>query len=331
MTELLIISSLVIVITLLYASYLDLKQRRVPFKTWYPALGIAGTIIIIFYFLTLGTEIGADPLLFCLFPFLLSAFLLCADWIYTIYIKKADKSEIDFTIIIETYLSWILLAIPASVVIFSYFTGYFNIISILALLSLIFCIFLELISVMHLWGGADSAAMKIISSTVPFFPIIPLWGYPEMTFFFPMSVMLNAVILNLFVPVGLFIYNIVKKNRAPLKYMFIGYPVQGEKIMDHFGFIIEDFEVEGDRINRKFIKFSSSIRRMVSGKRRMYTQDFKNNPGEYQKELEIYQKAGFVWISFGVPFIIPILAGFLFSFFIGDIFSLLLKITGVIV
>ena len=261
----------------------------------------------------------------------MSAFLLCADWIYTIYIKKADKSEIDFTIIIETYLSWILLAIPASVVIFSYFTGYFNIISILALLSLIFCIFLELISVMHLWGGADSAAMKIISSTVPFFPIIPLWGYPEMTFFFPMSVMLNAVILNLFVPVGLFIYNIVKKNRAPLKYMFIGYPVQGEKIMDHFGFIIEDFEVEGDRINRKFIKFSSSIRRMVSGKRRMYTQDFKNNPGEYQKELEIYQKAGFVWISFGVPFIIPILAGFLFSFFIGDIFSLLLKITGVIV
>lgn len=330
MTELLIISSLAIAITLLYASFLDLKQRRVPFRTWYPSLAIAGAIVIIFYFITYGQEAGISIFLFCIMPFVISAVLLLLDWIYTIYIKKIEKSEIDKTILVETYISWLLTAIPSSVLIFSYITGYVNIISVIALLSFAFCIFLELISVLHLWGGADSTAMKIISSTVPVFPVMPLWGYPDVTFFFPMSVMLNAVILNLFVPLGLFIYNVAKKNRAPLKYMFVGYPVPGKEIMDHFGFIIEEFEEDGDGLNRKFLKFGSSIGRMVSGKRRMYTQDFRNNPDEYREELELYKKAGHVWISFGVPFILPILAGFLFTFFIGDIFSLLLQFAGVV-
>lgn len=330
MTELLIISSAAIMITLFYASYLDLKQRRVPFVTWYPALLFAVTCVIIFYFINYGSVAGISPFAFCLLPFFIAAILLLLDWMYTIYIRKIDKAEIDRTILTETYISWFLLAIPASVSLISIVSGYMTIISVIALVSLIFCIFLEFISFLHLWGGADLMAMKIISATVPVFPVLPLWGYPELTFFFPMSVMLNAVILNLSVPVGLFIYNIVKKNRAPLKYMFIGYPVPGKDIMNHFGFIIEEFEEDGDQIKRKFLKFSSSIGRMVSGKRRMYTQDFRRNPEEYKEELELYGKAGSVWISFGVPFIIPILAGFLFTFFIGDIFSLLLQFAGVI-
>ncbi|ADN36569.1 Peptidase A24B, FlaK domain protein [Methanolacinia petrolearia DSM 11571] len=330
MTELLIISSLAIAITLFYASYLDIKQRRVPFVTWIPAIAVAGALVIIFYYLNYGQYAGIDILQFSILPFIIAFMLLFLDWAYTVYIKKVDSSELDKKILAETYISWFLLSIPSSVLVFSYFTGYINFFSIFALISFIFCIFLELISVMHLWGGADSTAMIIISSTIPFFPVVPLWGYPEVTFFFPMSVMLNAVLLNLSVPVGLFIYNVLKKNRAPLKYMFIGYPVPGKDITDHFGYIIEEFEENGDRIERKFLKFSSSIGRMVSGKRRMYTQDFRNNPSEYKKELELYKKAGSVWISFGVPFIIPILAGFLFTFFIGDIFSLLLQIAGVV-
>ena len=330
MTELLIISSLAIVITLFYASYLDIKQRRVPFVTWYPVILVAGIIVIIFYYLAYGQYAGIDPLLFCIIPFIISLILLLLDWVYTIFIKKVDRSEIDKKILAETYISWLLPSIPASVLVLSYSTGYINVFSIVALISFIFCIFLELISILHLWGGADSTAMIIISSTVPVFPIIPLWGYPEITFFFPMSVLLNAVLLNLIVPLGLFVYNIAKKNKAPLKYLFVGYPVPGKEITDHFGFIIEEFEEKEGRIERKFLKFSSSIGRMVSGKRRMYTQDLKNNPDEYREELELYKKAGSVWISFGVPFIIPILAGFLFTFFIGDIFSLLLQLAGVV-
>jgi archaeal preflagellin peptidase FlaK len=330
MTELLIISSLAIVITLFYASYLDIKQRRVPFVTWYPVILVAGAIVIIFYYLAYGQYAGIDPFLFCIIPFILSLVLLLLDWAYTIFIKKVDRTEIDRKILAETYISWLLPSIPVSVLVLSYFTGYINVFTIVALLSFIFCIFLELIAILHLWGGADSTAMIIISSTIPVFPVIPLLGYPVITFFFPMSVLLNAVLLNLFVPLGLFVYNILKKNKAPLKYLFVGYPVPGKEITDHFGFIIEEFEEKEGGLERKFLKFSSSISRMVSGKRRMYTQDLRNNPDEYREELELYKKAGNVWISFGVPFIIPILAGFLFTFFIGDIFSLLLQFAGVV-
>lgn len=328
MTGLLIISSVAIAATLLYASFVDIKQRRVPFKTWYPSLVVALCIIIYFYFTTYGDPAGFNPLLFAIFPFALAALLLIFDWIFTVYIRKTPASGIDASVIAESYISWLLLSVPGSVIVLTIITGYSNIFSVIALLSLIFCIFLEIISVLHLWGGADSSAMMVISSTVPVFPLIPLWGYPEVAFFFPMSVLLNAVILNLAVPAGLFVYNILKGNKAPLKYMFVGYPVPGEDIMNHFGFVIEEFEESETGINRKFIKFGSSIGRMVSGKRRMYTQDFRKNPDDYETELDLYKKAGSVWISFGVPFMIPILAGFLFSLFIGDIFSMLLQIAG---
>lgn len=283
-----------------------------------------------FYFTTYGSVLGINPFIFCIIPLIIAFLLLILDWIYTIYIRKTDRSEIDREILVETYISWLLPAVPLSVIVISFLTSYVSIISLLALFSALFCVLLEVITILHLWGGADSTAMKIISATIPIFPVMPLLGYPDITFFFPMSVMLNAVILNLSVPAGLFIYNIAKNNRAPLKYMFIGYPVSGEEIFDHFGFIIEEFEEDGDEINRKFMKFGSSIGRMISGKRRMYTQDFRRNPEEYKEELELFRRAGYVWISFGVPFIIPIFAGFLFSFFIGDIFSLLLQYAGVV-
>ncbi len=329
MTELLIISSAAIVITLLFASYLDIKERRVPFRTWYPTIAISGSAVMIFYYIAYGSFVGINPFIFFIIPAIIALLLLASDWIYTVYIRKTERSEIDKTILVGTYISWLLPSIPMSVLVLSFFSGYVNIISIVALFSALFCIFLELITILHLWGGADSTAMKIISATVPIFPVMPLWGYPEVTFFFPMSVMLNAVLLNLLVPAGLLIYNIAKNNRAPLRYMIVGYPAPGKDIMNHFGFIIEEFEETDDGIDRKFIKFSSSIGRMVSGKRRMYTQDFKKSPDEYREELELYKKAGSVWISFGVPFIIPILAGFLFTFFIGDIFSILLEFAGV--
>ena len=242
MTELLIISSAAIVITLLFASYLDIKERRVPFRTWYPTIAISGSAVMIFYYIAYGSFVGINPFIFFIIPAIIALLLLASDWIYTVYIRKTERSEIDKTILVGTYISWLLPSIPMSVLVLSFFSGYVNIISIVALFSALFCIFLELITILHLWGGADSTAMKIISATVPIFPVMPLWGYPEVTFFFPMSVMLNAVLLNLLVPAGLLIYNIAKNNRAPLRYMIVGYPAPGKDIMNHFGFIIEEFE-----------------------------------------------------------------------------------------
>ena len=45
-----VISAVVVLVTLVYASYLDIKDRRVPFKTWYPmvVVGIAATIVLFY-------------------------------------------------------------------------------------------------------------------------------------------------------------------------------------------------------------------------------------------------------------------------------------------
>jgi preflagellin peptidase FlaK len=57
---------------------------------------------------------------------------------------------------------------------------------------------------------------------------------------------------------------------------------------------------------------------MVTAKR-VYTKDLKRYPEKYKRELALYRKAGTVWISYGVPFILPILAGFATALLGGDI------------
>jgi hypothetical protein len=52
-------------------------------------------------------------------------------------------------------------------------------------------------------------------------------------------------------------------------------------------------------------------------------------PEEYMKERDLYRKAGKVWISYGVPFIVPITAGLLSALLFGDfIFGLLQVFAG---
>lgn len=263
MIEPLLISSVAIAITLIYASVLDLKERRVPFKTWYPMLVVGIPLALWVYAVLLSTDLRIA------FGYIFLVVMFCAIFYFS-----------------SAYL--------------------------------------------HLFGGADAWAFIFISALVPLFPLEPLWGYPAIAFF-PLSVLINAVFLNLAAPVGIFIYNIIKGNRAPIFYMIVGFPVDGKKITDSFGFVMEDFEETEDGIKRQYIPFTASLKRMISGKRRMYTQDLKKYPAEYKKELNLYARSGQVWISFGVPFIIPITAGFLFALLFGDIiYQILVIFMGVI-
>ena len=45
-----VISAVAVLVTLIYASYLDIRDRRVPFRTWYPMLivGIAASIVFFY-------------------------------------------------------------------------------------------------------------------------------------------------------------------------------------------------------------------------------------------------------------------------------------------
>jgi preflagellin peptidase FlaK len=81
---------------------------------------------------------------------------------------------------------------------------------------------------------------------------------------------------------------------------------------------MEDFEEKDGAVSRKFIGFWDAIRRMYIGEGRIYTKDLREHPEEYTEELAQYRKAGTVWISYAVPFIIPIMAGFVSAIIFGD-------------
>ena len=112
-------------------------------------------------------------------------------------------------------------------------------------------------------------------------------------------------------------------------YMFFGFPVSGERIRDEWGFVMEDIEERKGTINRRFIGFWDSVRRMYANEGRIYTKDLREHPEKYQKELAMYRSAGTVWISYAVPFIIPITAGLVTALIFGDLlFALMKVITG---
>ncbi|MCP1714809.1 preflagellin peptidase FlaK [Methanocalculus alkaliphilus] len=256
----LIIVFIAVAATFLYGSVLDIRDRRVPFRTWYPMILLSAPFSAYVYYLLLK----GDP-------------------------------------------AWFLMVLIA---------------------TLIFCIMMYGIAYFGLFGGADAWGLIFIALLIPIFPIEPLLGYSPVPLFV-FSVLANALILNLCIPPVLFLYNTIRGNRAPLLHRFIGYPVPAEKLTTVFGFVIEDFEETEDGVRRRFMPFSEAVRRMA-GDDRVYTRDLREHPEEFIRERKLYAKAGSVWISYGVPFFIPITAGLFVSFFIGDIlFTLITILTGV--
>ncbi|MDD3622622.1 MAG: A24 family peptidase C-terminal domain-containing protein [Methanofollis sp.] len=256
----LLVASAAVLITLLYASVLDHRERRVPFKTWYPMLAVAFPSVLFFY----------------------ASLILGGDMRIAIYFVA---------------------------------------------LSLIFSVVFYTFGCLHLFGGADAWALIFLSACIPAFPLDPIFGMPPLGFF-PFTVLTNALILNLAAPLILFLKNAVNQDFAPFPYMFLGYPVDGAQIRDHYGFVMEEIEEESDgSLTRRFLRIRDSLRRTIKGgERRMYTKDLREHPEKYRKELSLYRQAGTVWISYAVPFIIPITAGFLTALFIGDLLYMIMMI-----
>jgi preflagellin peptidase FlaK len=67
---------------------------------------------------------------------------------------------------------------------------------------------------------------------------------------------------------------------------------------------------------------------MYSGEGRVYTKDLRENPELFKKELALYKNAGTVWISYAVPFIIPITLGLITAIVFGDFLSVMIHIFG---
>ena len=385
----LVISAVAVLATLVYASYLDIRDRRVPFICWLPMLGIG--IVCTGYFLWQTTSdvslvLGYLAIILC---------YLYADYLdsrgrtdspyLTLYYKKSSIFYYLGIALLLPALSWFVFAQPINFQLIPWYGMYAGILSFISymeylgrfdentrpkqrkrnadineiiarwyfvliiiifsitslimlfspdgwgtpalviLLMSVFCGVFYLFARMHLFGGADAWALIFISFCIPTFPFTPILGNPPLGFL-SFSVLINALLLNLVAPVGIFVINCIRRNRAPLMYMFFGFPVRGDRIQDEWGFVMEDIDEKKGVISRRFIGFWDSVRRMYAGKGRVYTKDLREHPEEFQKELEMYRNAGTVWISYAVPFIIPITAGLITAIVFGDLLFALMKI-----
>ena len=247
-----------VLITLVYASVRDIRERRVPFRTWYPMLAVGVPLVGLFYVTLL-------------------------------------------------------------------LSGMWNLVLVYLVLVAVFSVLFYSFAYLRLFGGADAYALIFLSVLVPAFPFEPAFGIPPLDFF-PFSVLVNALILNLVTPLGIFVYNVVKGNFGPLSNMFLGFPVDGKNIANSFGYVMEDIREEDGQITRRFFSFTEAVKGMMKGNGRVYTLDLRRKPEEYRDELSLYSRAGRVWISYGVPFIVPLTAGMVVALLVGDILVILLQL-----
>ena len=361
----LVVAAIAVLATLAYASILDVRERSVPVRTWYP-LYIVGSIAVIWYLVTapsgwgtvagyaalivtivygieleveggeipgrvLALVIGATVLQGIAWSFLwrelgfasIAGFiaLVAVLWTGLEVEKKGSLDEKSLSPVSQWFRAWhvpLVIALQGTAWAGLFLAGKGGMGDLLLVLVALYSLLFLAFAGMNLFGGADAIALVAIALFVPVFPFQPIFGYPPLQFL-PFSALTNAVILNLVTPVGFAILNAVRGNRAPFPYTFFGYPVRGDSIENTFGFVMEDFSEEKGELKRRFIPVRSALRRMVEGKGRVYTKHLKEHPERYGKELALYRKAGMVWISYGVPFILPILAGFATALLGGDI------------
>jgi len=150
-----------------------------------------------------------------------------------------------------------------------------------------------------LFGGADAKALMALAILVPLEPIILI--FPIFSSIMPFSwiIFSNSIVIFLIFPISLFFYNLYKKN-LQLPFCFLGY--------------ISDINHVKDR-------YIWPLEKIVDGKRKFsyMPKDFDNTD-----QYEVFEKLGIkkIWVTPKIPFMIPLLLGFIISFIIGDVLFL---------
>ena len=93
--------------------------------------------------------------------------------------------------------------------------------------------------------------------------------------------------------------------------MCSGMQVAGDSLTRYFGFVAEEI-TDGDPISRRFLSAASSIRALKENSA-CSIRNLREHPERFEKELELYRKAGRVWITYGIPFMIPITIGYILA------------------
>ncbi len=162
------------------------------------------------------------------------------------------------------------------------------------------------------FGGADAKSLIVISVILPSYPAIHALGYDfplnePLIDLFSFGILGNAVLLTVVVPLGLAAYNIFRMGLhidKPL-YIFIGYKAKISEIGNKHIKLIQGYEVADNEVKFKFRRGGVEIDENVVSELRTL-----NEKGLIKNE---------VWVTPGLPFMIPITLGFFVAVFYGDL------------
>ena len=195
---------------------------------------------------------------------------------------------------------WVLMGvIGLLMLVIQYFSVGFETTAYLLVIPMMFGVAYLLFRVGVIFGGADAKALMSLSILVPFWPkignLFPLWAsiLP-----FPWVIFSNSIFLFLFIPFILIVINAFKKN-LEFPYYLVGYKMSIDRARKSFVWPLERVDDKGER---------SFVWHPVSDE-------------QIQEEFDRLEKLGrkMVWVTPKIPFMIPLLIGFVLSFIVGDI------------
>lgn len=194
---------------------------------------------------------------------------------------------------------------------------------VILLISAVFLYaFSEIVFRLGGFGGADGKSLIVLAIIIPTYPEIallgrdfPLTGAPLLNLF-AFSVFGNAVLLTAVVPLYFLVYNLFtlspKEIMARPGYAVVGFKADISQLLGRHIKLIEEYSLEDGRICTKFRRRGADIDDGVV------------------EELESFAASGLidrrVWVTPGLPFMIPITLGFLTAVIFGDLIFFITKL-----
>lgn len=212
---------------------------------------------------------------------------------------------------------WKYMLLTGSIFVFyEIFTEGIPYVKALLLSGIIVSVSIYILFQLGAFGGGDAKGLMVLSVLFPLYPVLhysgkvfPLLGIPVIGFF-TFTVLENALLLTILVPLCIFCYNLLHFSPEMIKtphFMFIGYrtEISSLKNKKYIG-LLEKFELDETGTLKK-----------------SFSRTGLNFDANERPELEEYMKKGLigkdVWVTPGLPFMIPITASFITTIVFGDL------------
>jgi len=276
-----------------YGAWTDHKTRRVPNQTWL----ISGTIASVFLAYEFTTE-----------EYSLHIWALLVATIVLFYNAFVDEYVLDNNQMMLWRAVQVLGILCAAYFLFSVESEElsaqdYKLVDVVSISILIL--------LMYVWfylgptiGGADVKAIMTIGLVTPFtlsfsgdtFTAFETRGFP-----YPFVVFMNSLLLYLLIPLSLAVYNVIKGNlEKPYFQIFFGTKMKIDLARESFVW---------------------PMQQIIGGKVVMVA--FVKNKDDSDTQWDKLEESGVdnPWITFKIPYIIPLALAFVLSAIFGDLFS----------